>query len=128
MVGPHLVLVACSESESRRMLYGILTDFGLQPVHTATVREAREILARQPVQMVFCESSLPDGTFREILSSTPVVESRIPVVVASRVGDTSEYLEAMRMGAFDFVAGPYRRAELEWIVSHARRQLSAAAA
>ena len=50
-----------------------------------------------------------------------------PVVVTSRLDDTSQYLEAMRLGAFDFMARPFRRSEIEWIVQNAMRKTVVAA-
>jgi DNA-binding NtrC family response regulator len=71
------------------------------------------------VCLVFCESYLADGTFRDVLRIAEHTQSNVPVVVTSRVGDTGEYLEAMELGAFDFLARPYRRAEVNWILSRA---------
>jgi len=99
----------------------------LEPVFSSTVSEARVLLARQSVLLVFCEADLADGNFRDVLRAAETAEAKIPVVVASRRDDTAEYLEAMGSGAFDFIACPFRRAEVEWIVSHALRKMTAAA-
>ena len=77
--------------------------------------------------MVFCEGRLRDGSFRDLLRAAEVAEARLPVVVASRLAETDEYLEAMRLGAFDFVARPYLQSEVESIVHRAlERSLVAA--
>jgi DNA-binding NtrC family response regulator len=48
-------------------------------------------------------------------------------VVASRLDDTAQYFEAMSLGAFDFIAAPYVRREVEWIVNRALPQTLAVA-
>jgi DNA-binding NtrC family response regulator len=112
-------LIACHDPESRRALSGLLSECGLETVVSSTVREVRAHLARHPLAVVFCGESLADGTFREVLRAAEAAQPHVPVVVASRLDDTQEYLEAMRLGAFDFIATPYRRSEVEWIVHHA---------
>ena len=127
MVDQLKVLVACSDPESGRKLRECLSECGLDPIPSSTVREACAILTQQPVPLVICSMSLADGTFRDLLRAAEVTEPRVPVVVASQGENTAEYLEAMEMGAFDFIAYPCRRAELEWIISNALRRAAVAA-
>lgn len=125
-MGPPKVLLACSDPESRKTLSGLLGQCGLKTVVSTSVRGSRRILARGGVAMVFCEARLSDGSFREMLREAGVGERKVPVVVASRLDDTSQYLEAMRLGAFDFIACPYRRSEVEYIVHNALRETGVA--
>jgi DNA-binding NtrC family response regulator len=127
MVDRIKVLVACSDPESRQTLSTFLSQCGLDPVFSTTVREARAILARQSIPLVICSADLVDGSFRDVLRAAGTGDARVPVVVASRRDDTAEYLEAMQLGAFDFIACPYKRSEVEWIVSHVLRRTAAAA-
>ena len=76
---------------------------------------------------MFCEVGLPDGDFRDLLGKVTGLAIKVPVVVASRLDDWDAYLEAMQLGAFDYIARPYRQAEVEWIVSRALRMASVAA-
>lgn len=121
MMGSPKVLLACTDPESRRILSSLLDQCGLKTVVSSSVRESRRILARGGVAMIFCEARLADGSFREVLRDAGAPEQKVPVVVASRLDDTNQYLEAMRLGAFDFIASPYRRSEVEWIVHNALR-------
>ncbi len=127
MVGRPKVLVACSDPESRQKLLASLSQCGLDPVSSSTVREARVILSRQVIPLVICAADLVDGSFRDVLRLAGAAETKIPVVVASPREDTAEYLEAMQLGAFDFIACPYKHSEVEWIVSHVLRKRAAAA-
>ncbi len=127
MVGRPKVLVACSDPENRQTLLASLSQCGLDPVSSSTVREARAILSRQVIPLVICAADLVDGSFRDVLRAARAAETKIPVVVASRRDDTAEYLEAMQLGAFDFIACPYKRSEVEWIVSNALRKMAVAA-
>ena len=127
MMGPPKVLLACADPENRRALTSLLGQCGVQTVVSSSVRESRRILARGGVAMVFCEARLADGSFQEVLRDAGVPQQHVPVVVTSRLDDTNEYLEAMRLGAFDFIACPYRRSEVEWIVQNALHDAGVAA-
>ncbi len=120
------VLVASADPDNGRKLGSVLSECGLDPVLASTLQEAQSLLAKPDISLVFCDTQLTDGTFREILRLTEAAS--IPLVVVSRVHETRQYLEAMRLGAFDFVASPYRRSEVEHIVASALHRPTAAAA
>jgi len=114
------VLMACSDLECRIALGDILAQCGIEPARATNSVEVRTVLTRWPVNLVFCEAALPGGGFREVLRLTKATGGGIPLVVCSRLGDWDEYLKAMQFGVFDFIARPYRRAEVESIVNCAR--------
>ncbi|MGH9702831.1 MAG: response regulator [Candidatus Acidiferrales bacterium] len=118
------VLVASSDLENGRSLSKLLVECGLDSAVVSSLEEARALLAKETISLVICDAQLTGGSFRELLPSSET--AKIPVVVASRLPDTRQYLEAMRLGAFDFIASPYRRAEMQHIVSSAMRQAVAA--
>jgi two-component system NtrC family response regulator len=117
MQHPFKILIVHADAAARESWQRALRLTGVEPVFVTSLRAARAVLRREPVGMVFCESHVADGSFRELLSA--VKNKRLPLVVTSRVENTGEYLEAMRLGAFDYVAAPIRRTEIEYIVHHA---------
>jgi DNA-binding NtrC family response regulator len=115
------VLVACSNPERRSTLVDILAQLGLEPVVAADMDEVRAIFAQSPLHLVFCEDGLPEGGFRELLRLAKANGSEVAVVVCSLLGELDRYLEAMQLGAFDFIAPPYCRGEVEFIVNSVRK-------
>jgi DNA-binding NtrC family response regulator len=115
------VLVACSDVERRTALVGVLTQCGLEPLTAENVSEVRAVLTQRPVHVVFCEDELPYGGFREVLRLMKATGSEVPLVVSSLLGELDQYLEAMQLGAFDFIAPPYSRTEVESIVNSVRQ-------
>jgi DNA-binding NtrC family response regulator len=113
------VLVAGSDAGKRTALVGILRECGLEPLIASSVEETLNILAGRSAQVVFCEDKLPDGGFREFLRLVKATRPEIQVVVSSILGDVREYIEAMNLGAFDFIAPPYRGTEILSVVDHA---------
>lgn len=110
------LLILCSDPEGRRALERALERSPLDRVFAASVREVREVMEHEAVALVFCALDAPDGGLRALLDGTSLSRNHVPVVVASRRGDTADYLDAMRAGAFDFITQPYRSEEVERIV------------
>jgi DNA-binding NtrC family response regulator len=115
-------LIVSADPETRRALSEALRHTGVEMKAASSVAEARSLVRQEKPAVVFCEGRLADGSFRDLLRAAEVKQSHLPVVVASRLGETEEYLEAMRLGAFDFISRPYHRSEVEYIVHNALRQ------
>ncbi|MBI3661725.1 MAG: hypothetical protein HY234_01550 [Acidobacteria bacterium] len=126
MIGRTRVLIALADAASQKALTSVLPDHDVEPVFASTVREARALLAEEPVALVVCEDCLVDGSFRDLLPVARAARGDVPVVVTSRIDNPEEYLEAMRLGAFDYVAAPFSRAELDRIVHNALNRALAA--
>ena len=116
------VLVVGSDVRKRTALVDILEECGLEPVIASNLEETRKILARTPMHVMFCEDYLPDGGFREMLRLVKATRPEIQVVVSSMLADVDEYIEAMNLGAFDFIAPPYRGTEIISVVDSASKR------
>jgi DNA-binding NtrC family response regulator len=113
------VLLVGADVGKRTALVDILEECGLEPMIASNVEETIQILARRPPHVVFCEDNLPDGGFREILCLVKAYRPKIQVVLSSMLGAVDEYIEAMNLGAFDFIAPPYRTTEIVSVVDGA---------
>jgi DNA-binding NtrC family response regulator len=126
MTGVFEVLVAASSPENRSALTKVLLGMGVQPAISSSVKEARAILSAKPVSLVFCEEKFADGNYQDVLRAVKKTAAKAPVVVSSPSHDWNEYLEALRLGAFEFIDGPVRALDVEMIVRYARRLADAA--
>lgn len=123
MSGPVEVLVACSRPEDLEALTRILVRRGLTPIHASSVETSCGILADRRVRLVFCDDELPDGSVGQVLEEVQHTSTRVPVIVISRLENWDEYLRAMRLGAFDYISSPLRRAEAEQVIRRALDEL-----
>ena len=126
MIGRTRVLIALADPASRKRLSNLLPQQDVEPVFASTLREARAVLTHEPVSLVVCQDSLRDGSYRDLLPVARAARHDVPVVVTSRVDNPEEYLEAMKLGAFDFVAEPFSRTEVDRIVHNALNRVLAA--
>ena len=117
-----VALVACTDRGICQNLASMLKQCGTEAIVSSSVSETQAVLLERSVGLVLCESDLPEGGFRSVLQMLKLAGSRAPLVVCSLLGELEEYLEAMQLGAFDFIRPPYRQAELEAIVKSVLRQ------
>ena len=121
MTTPWEVVVVSSDLESRRNLSAILVRQGIDPICASTLHECREILSQKNVGIVFCDSHVSDGTYKEFLGAYRSREERPRVIVTSRHSEWDEFKEAIRFGAFDVIGMPCRPTDVEWMIIQARR-------
>jgi DNA-binding NarL/FixJ family response regulator len=71
--------------------------------------------------IVFC----PRGA---AFSAAKAAFPNLPVVIVSRLPDTLEWLDALELGAADYVAGPFESVQMRWLFeTHCRRARTVAA-
>jgi DNA-binding NtrC family response regulator len=122
MYVPWQVVIASCDVEERRAMCNILAKQGLDPIATPTVRECEEIVVQENAGLIFCSRWLADGDYRDLLVAARRWSRKIRIVLAARVTDWDEYLEAMRLGAFDVISAPCRPTDVEWMVIQALRE------
>jgi len=123
MVNSCDVLVISSDLESRRTLTSILDHLGrdLNVFSCSRVAQAAGVLSRQNVRLILCQDRLADGSFRDVLKTTRKTAPRPPVVVTTQTENWDDYLEAVRLGAFDVIRYPYYPTDVEWTIHLAMR-------
>ena len=115
------ILVLDDEYSIRWVLERTLSQAGYIPHLAADVLEARPLLQKHPIRLAFVDINLPgkDGLSftREILKEFP---SLLTIVMT---GQSTMYntVEAMKAGAFDYVAKPFNIDEIEELVKRALR-------
>ena len=112
-------IVACTDTEIRQRLLSVLSEFGLQPVLPETLDDVKGLITQKETVMAFVQPRFSDGNFQEILRAANGPRSRVPVILCSEFYDKELYIEAMSLGAFDYLAFPYRREDVEWVVNNA---------
>lgn len=115
MVGAEQVLVISPETEHYKKIDAAIHRCVLGFYCCAKFDEARIFLTKQKFSVVFCHETLPDGDFRGVVAAA----NPTPVVVLSRFAEWDHYLDALRAGAFDYIACPPDLAETERIVCSA---------
>ena len=115
------VLIVSARNENGKTLLRILGDLPVNVFFVTTIGQAREVLAKRCVEMIFCEEFLPDGTYRELMEYVLALNSSTAFVVTLCTGEWDEYLEAIRLGATDVLRCPLQSIDVELVLIRAAR-------
>jgi DNA-binding NtrC family response regulator len=100
------VLVVEDRDSLRRLLERALGGAGYPVLAVGDVAAARGLLERQRAALVLTDLRLPDGDGLEVLRAARAAQPRCPVVVMTAYGSVAAAVEAMKLGAADFLEKP----------------------
>jgi two-component system, NtrC family, response regulator AtoC len=113
------VLVVDDDAEVRALLQSLLGRQQWGFLAASSGAEAMGILGRQEVDVALVDVKLPDASGLEILRWARGSEVDTEFIVLTGHADVETAVEAMRLGAYDFTAKPWRNAELLEVVGKA---------
>ena len=87
-----------------------------------TGREGLDALAAEPFHLALVDLKLPDINGMDILSQAPDRFPNVPIIIITGYSTIKSAVEAIKMGAFDYVAKPFTPDDLEAAVQKALRQ------
>jgi DNA-binding NtrC family response regulator len=119
---PLDVLIVSERPDHLRPLIKILDASSARVSACFTIRQAQEILVRQPADLLFSDEHLSDGSYRELLQASRFGQNVASFVLLLRTGEWEEYLDAMRRGALEVLRCPLEPAEVEATVLRAVAQ------
>jgi len=98
-----------------------LTDAVSQPGRafhsTTSTSECISVAEQRHADVVFCNSN--QRGYQSLLGALKQSGLELPVVVVSRIPETSEWLDALDAGAADYCAAPFERQHISWLVQSA---------
>jgi DNA-binding NtrC family response regulator len=118
MTIPRRVL-AVSVSEDRDPVTSAMSHWAIDPKYCTSVSEARELLPNVRPCVIFCEETLADGTYRDLLRQLSKSAKPRLVVISLAADCDDTYNEAISLGAFEIIASPCRRSDVQWIAIRA---------
>jgi DNA-binding NtrC family response regulator len=113
------VLVVDDKEGMRDMLAAVLRDRGHMPTGCANGEEALVLLEGRPFDLVITDLRMGDIGGLEILEAVRRRSPETPVIVMTAFGSVTQAVEAMRLGAFDFVEKPFSVEAIEARIEHA---------
>jgi DNA-binding NtrC family response regulator len=114
----HILLVE-DKAELREMLVHALTRMTLAPTPVATLEEAQQQLRQRTFAAVLTDLRLPAGSGMDVLSAAHEADASLPVIIMTAYGTIPQAVEAMRLGAYDFIQKPVDLDHLEQILKRA---------
>ncbi len=106
------ILVVDDQEPNRVTLERILRREGWSVRHAADGRSALEILRAGGVDVVVTDLKMPGMSGLELLRASKAIQPDVEVILMTAYGTVETAVEAMKEGAYDYVAKPLKRAEL----------------
>src|SRR5277367_471557 len=117
----HDILIVDDEADIRMLIAGVLKDEGYATREAADSTEAlRELHARQPTLVIldiWLQNSEFDGI--EILRRLRAEMPTVPVIMISGHGTIETAVEAIKIGAYDFIEKPFKSDRLLLMLTRA---------
>ncbi|MGF1466480.1 MAG: sigma-54-dependent transcriptional regulator [Sandaracinaceae bacterium] len=107
------VLVCDDEAGLREMLQVLLSRAGYTVEAVGRATDALRRIAEAPtLDAVITDLALPDGSGMDVLREARGRDEATQVVMITAYGTTEQAVEAMRLGAYDYIQKPFRNHEL----------------
>ena len=100
------ILIIDDDPGFRTLLETILRDAGYEVTAGATVAEAHRLGAAANYQLVLTDLKLPDGEGLDVLRWFQTHAPEAPVIMITAFGTVSSAVEAMKLGAADYLDKP----------------------
>ena len=118
------LLVVEDEPLLRRQLVANLERFGADVTAADSLAAARQMLRDGPFDFVLLDVNLPDGLGTDLLREKAFPPATAVIVMTAN-GGVSSAVEAMRLGATDYLVKPFNVGELPLVIARAQRTRNA---
>jgi two-component system response regulator PilR (NtrC family) len=123
--GTARILVVDDERSMRELLAIVLGREGYEVVAAENGRQALDELERRPVDLLISDIHMPDMTGLDVLRTAKGMNPDLAGIMVTAFASTETAIEALRMGAYDYIHKPFNVDELKIVVQGAleRRRL-----
>jgi len=123
---PRILLVD-EDSRDQDHYQRLLHDSGFEVRTCSDYAEGAHLLGTEPFDCIFVDQGGPDFKGRLVLEQSVARDRYRPVVILSHYHDVGCYLEAMQLGAVDYLEKPLSALEIVRVVTTHLQSKSAAA-
>ena len=116
-----LILVVDDEEELRKILIRILEKEGFKVITASDGHQALQRICFDSPDIVLLDVRMPGLNGMEVLKKIKEIDDDLPVILVTAYADIHQAVEAMKDGAYDYLAKPFENEEVVWV---ARRALA----
>ncbi|MDQ1350361.1 MAG: two-component system, NtrC family, response regulator PilR [Acidobacteriota bacterium] len=117
--GQLKILVIDDDPSIRNMLAIVLKKSGFDVTCTESGKTALEKLKKESFDLVISDIKMPDISGIDLLKKIKVISPEIPVIMITAFASANDAVEAMKLGAEDYVTKPFSLDELKIIIDRA---------
>ena len=113
------ILIVEDRDSLRRMLERALSQEGYEVTAAADAQAGIRWVDERPFDLVLTDLKLPDVSGLEVLAASRRAQPQVPVVVLTGFGTVGTAVEAMKLGAYDFLEKPLEIDDLARLIERA---------
>jgi DNA-binding NtrC family response regulator len=110
------ILIVEDEVKMRRLLEMNLEEQGFATFSAGDAETGLKLLNQNPIDLVLTDFRLPGMNGIEFLQAAKRVNAAVPVIIMTAYGSVESAVEAMKVGASDYVLKPFSLEELTLVV------------
>lgn len=120
MPTPQLTILAVDdEPNMRRLLEISLRQAGYRALSAGNSREALEIIQQQQIDLVLSDLHMPGMNGLQLLGMLRKAHEHLPFIMVTAQGEIKTAVEAMKLGASDYILRPFELETLEVAIEKA---------
>lgn len=113
------ILIVDDEATIRTVLQAQIKRLGYQTQTASNGSEALQILQNHSFDLIISDLKMPRMNGIELLKQTKPLHPKTPFVLLTAHGTINTAVEAMKIGAFDFLSKPFDKEELKIVLDKA---------
>jgi two-component system, NtrC family, response regulator PilR len=119
------ILIVDDEKGMRDLLSIMLKNDGYRVDAAESATRARELISRGSYDLVISDISMPDGSGVDVLRTARETQPDCIVILITAYASTESAIEALKLGAYDYIIKPFDVEELRIVLKNAleKRQL-----
>lgn len=119
MSAPITILAVDDEPNMRRLLEISLRQAGYRALSASHGREALEIIQQQQIDLVVSDLHMPGMNGLQLLQALRKEYEHLPFIMVTAQGEIKTAVEAMKLGASDYILRPFELETLEVAIEKA---------
>ncbi len=116
------ILIVDDDPQMRSALEATVRQLGCQVTMATNGEEALQKLHKQNFDLVISDMRMPVMNGEELLRAIHETYKNLPVVMVTAYGTINQAVEAMRLGAYDFITKPFSFEDIEGLLSRINKK------
>ena len=117
------VLIVDDQEMVRGLCHQVMESLGYRPYVAESGAQALELLERHPVDIVIADLKMPAMSGIELLERIKARHPRVEVVIMTGYASVPSAVQAMKLGAADYIVKPFGSEEMKRLVERLGRTL-----
>jgi len=113
------ILLVDDDREFRKSVEILLSRNNYDVVSAEGVGQALQVMQENNFDLLITDLKMTDGSGMDLLSKARIINPDLAVIIQTAYGSISGAVEAMRQGAHDYIAKPFKNEELLILVERA---------